>query len=234
MLQENNAYSQFRNTTVRDLNRISQTVRDVELFKNNYESLINGVIKGLNNQFNHYKHVSYDAIKADIFEAVRQNFENEDTSNELKIMLNNNIKPINNHNFKSLPSIPEYDFEFDDESIISMYEYTHSPFSDKNKSDKKEFIKCQKETLSNINDYNRNVEKFESDLCKYREKAIKIMNNNLLYLIAAHYNYAYNIKNKLIKNIPQTLKVDNFELQLVPSQKTFLTNAVKTIINSIN
>jgi hypothetical protein len=232
LFSEDPGFSQFKNSSIRDLNRIYQIVKNPDMFRSNYNSLINGIIKGLNTQLSQYKAISHDAIKEDIREAVRQNYDNDRTSDELRIALDNNIKPFNKYNYKEIPPPPEYDFDFDDEPIVSMYEYM--PPADKtqwNKSDKKEFVRYQKQAVEGIKEFLKHVDNFESTLCKYRENVVRLMNNNLQYFIGEHYNYAYEIKNKLRKVSDEKLvKVCGKDIKLVPSQKGFLKKAIDSVL----
>jgi hypothetical protein len=232
LFTESPGFSQFKNSTIRDLNRIYQITKDSVNFSSNYESLINGIIKGLNTQLSHYKDVSYDAIRADIYEGVRQNFENTSTSNELKTSLSNNIKPSSSYTFKEIPPIPEHEFEFDDDVFVNMLEHAPPISSDDDwgKIDKKEFGKYQRQAVESIKDFLKQVDAFEGSLCKYREKALELMKNNLKYLIAVHYNYAYEIKNKLTNlKDEKFININSKNIKLVPSQQTFLKEAVKAI-----
>jgi hypothetical protein len=237
LFKEDSSYSQFKNTSIRDLNRIHQCLSDAKNFKNDYEGLINGVIVGLNTQLRDYKSKSNKAIRSEIFLAMKKSLEKDSVSEELKISLDNNVKPTNSLTYKDIPAPPEFDFEFEDEFIVNMFEHLPDDFNDDfqkrwKKSEKKEYAANKNEATRSIKEFLKSIDRLEDEFCDYRTRTISLMNDNLKYLIAVHYNYAYSIKNKLtdIKE-EKFITLEGKKIKLQPSQRQFLTNALTMLLS---
>jgi hypothetical protein len=98
----------------------------------------------------------------------------------------------------------------------------------------KKFEKFQRKAFTAINDFYEDIDILEETATKYRAVLAQTLKGNIPYLCELHYAYAYDIKNKKedIKN-EKFVEVDGVSLRLYPSQKEFLTNAVKTLLKNL-
>jgi hypothetical protein len=223
---ESDEYSDFKNSSMRDLTRIYSGILEEEVFRNNYDELLNHIIMGLNSQAAIYIPATKSAVRKDSLDLILDVYlpgEMEEYQKALKENIQNNRPPTFSEKYENLPPFPELELEFDDDAIINLYEA--SP---------KKFEKYQRKAFSALSNFVEDIDTLEETATNYRTRLVQTLKNNIPYLLELHYAYVYDVKNKKedIKN-EKFVDVDGVSIRLYASQKEFLTNAIKTLVGSL-
>ena len=222
---EKETNSPMKNNVIAQSARIYEIIDNAQKFKTYYNELVNNIIESLNNQCSAYVQNSRKSINIDIFEEVIKNIDWDGLRNRLtEDLKSKKPKSSNVGNWNTYGILKKYKIQkYDIDPIICMHENC-------NEEDIKSYISYMNEAKENLADLQQSVSTFERNLCAYRAKAINIIlskNINTLYNI--HYNYVKDLTDG-VSNVKSTVVLNNVELPLQRSQKTFITESLRSLI----
>lgn len=224
---EKESNSPMKNNVISQSARIYEIIDNAQKFKTYYNELVNNIIESINNQCSAYVHNSRKSINIDIYDEVIKNIDWDGLRNRLAEDLKSDRPKIGNvGSWNTYGLLKRYKIQkYDIDPIICMHENC-------NEEDVKAYISYMNEAKENLNELQRSVDTFEKKLCAYRSKAINtILSKNINTLYNIHFNYVKDLINN-VKNVKQSVVLNNIELPLQQSQKAFIMESLRTLICS--
>ena len=220
---ENDSYSQMKNNVIAQSAQIAEIINHAGKFQKFYNEL-NNIADSTITMISNYVDNSKNAIKIDIYDGLVNSIDFPALQSRLKNDVKNTTKLV-------VPRSKNVDFDMSDYTIdtietdafVNMMNY----FDTKTV---KKFVQFQNIANDNLENMIESLDQFEQDLCSFRVKKIEEMKPNVETLYSIHANYVRALQNKT-QNVPEKVKVCDVEIPMMKSQKAFITNALKKIID---
>lgn len=221
---EKETYSPMKNNVITQSARIYEIIDNAQKFKTYYNELVNNIIESLNNQCYSYVQNSRKSINIDIYEEVIKNIDWEGLRNRLtEDLKSKKPKTSNVGNWSTYGILKKYKIQkYDIDPIVCMHENC-------NEESIKAYVSYMNEAKENLSDLHHSVDTFERNLCAYRAKAINtILSKNINTLYNIHYNYVKDLSDGV--ETKTTVVLNNVELPLQRSQRSFITESLRSLI----
>lgn len=221
---EKETYSPMKNNVITQSARIYEIIDNAQKFKTYYNELVNNIIESLNNQCTSYVQNSRKSINIDIYEEVIKNIDWEGLRNRLaEDLKSKKPKTSNVGNWSTYGILKKYKIQkYDIDPIVCMHENC-------NEESIKAYVSYMNEAKENLSDLHQSVDTFERNLCAYRAKAINtILSKNINTLYNIHYNYVKDLSDGV--DAKTTVVLNNVELPLQRSQRSFITESLRSLI----
>lgn len=219
---DTNTSSPMKEYILQQQARINEIIGNATLFHDHYSELTQNIISSMNKQIKSYVKNSKKSIMKDIYSLVIDSIDWSSLQTKLTDMLKSNKSNLStgnwNHIVKPEGSISQYDDDILTNMLLNC-----------DVENVKNFQKCRKIAINQLNELVSDVDEFETQLCQYRTEVVKsCLDNNINVLFNYHFNYVNDLFHK--RNPQSTVIIDGKEIKLVKSQKAFITSALKTLI----
>ena len=213
--------SPMKKQVIQQTNQILEIINNANNFKANYNELINTIIPTINNQLKKYTRDSKKSVLIDAVELTLDGVDWSALQSDLSTLMRakkSNVKP---HTWKRIPKPIGKIEPLDDEPYTNMYmscDVEHV----------KEFQRYRKLARGEISDLLNSISDFENELCSYRSNVVGLLQTNIQTLFDHHYNYVNDLYHK--RGGEGVVIIDGHEVKLVKSQKAFIIDSLKQIV----
>ena len=201
--------------------QILEIINNANMFKENYQNLMENVIGPLNVNLNKYCKDAKKSIVIDAVEMVLEGIDWKEQQDNLASLLKSKSPNIIPHPWRKIPKITGKIEGIDDDVFVNMS-------MNCSVENVKEFQKYRKLARAQINELPDNITMFENELCTVREQLVNTIRENVQTLFDYHFNYVNDMFHK--RPTGKSVVIDGKDVELKKSQKDFIVSAMKKIM----